>query len=342
MRSSIEYRLSGAVARGYVKRGLGLFQALEKEMSFNDIQSLRRRFPLDPKGKVPGYIDVYKAKNINIVTVHAEWDEYLEEKRDEQLWEPWDGSRGVICVDHLWEFSMRTGIYDYPTAFHSNVTDYFGAAPDPGSGYPGIAALTNPDICSIEYTWPVSGDEVNNFYWPDISGGELKCRCYPAKANASHHYQTFNVIWDNRTIGGSPGDPINPYTNEEAVFLELSVLAYADADAGYGIGETALAYTSSAAFYATDGISIHVWYLCIDEVLYNDAGYIPPGDRPYVSVLGDAFGTGAKGIFLIYLPDYFAGDIVRCGFNVDYPGGLNGKGTPGRDMVIFCDYIDFY
>jgi len=325
-------------ARDFYGLAMQQMEVLLNLMSFRDIKIDVRKLRIENDGWIKLSVN-YDAKLIEIYYPPG----YEVRKEEKKRWEPWNGGRNYICVDHLWEFTMRTGL-SYPVAFHSTVTDYYGAAPQPGSGYPGIAAGTNPSLCNLEYTWPVSGSEVDHFYWPHIGDGKLQCTVYPEQANAYYDYRGFNVIWDNRTTGGSPGDPINPYTNANAQFCELSVNVFADADEGYGFSEPATVLLSSAtAFYMSDGSNVFVWYLGIDQLLYNDNGFIPPGDRPYISTLGDAFNVGANGVFVLQLSDYgFTGDIVRVGFNFEYPGLLGKKGDPGRNMVLICDYIDFY
>jgi len=329
--------------------GLALQQleVLQNLMSFNKVL-VDRRILNRADGSV---ISIYVNQSYNEITITCPpyGGEVIKEKK-RRPWEPWEGTKDAVCLDHLWEVYMRTDLYFYPLQFHSSITDYTGANPQPGSGYPGIDPLTNPDMCSWTWTWPVNDDEVDNMFWVDILGGYLECNihtevAYRISPSNYAYYSSFGVIWDNRTTGGAPGDPVNPYTNSGATTLEIAAKCWADADPGWGFGETAITQTSSCAFIATDANGHYwVWFLGIDENLYNNSGYNPPGSN--TSFIGDlGFSVGSSGTPIqidLTSPSYpFDSDIVRCGFVFDlfevFP-----KGSPGRNTMLECDYIDFY
>lgn len=314
-------------------------------MSFQDIKVDRRKLQIRGGGYIKLYVN-YDYKYIEIFYPPI----YKEGGKERKPWEPWNGSNGYFCVDHLWEFNMITGLYSDPKDFHSTVTDYYGADPQPDIGYPGIAAETNPSLCNLDYTWTAEDSGVEYLYWPVIAGGKLTCTVYSEPAGRGWGYYSFHVVWDNR---GTPGDPINPTTNKNAAICEVAAICYADADEGLGFGEAALANAGSAIFWLTDGVAgppvgdpYTRWYVFgIDENLYNDTGYIPTIYRPYFQFVGDlGFDTGHSGapIYIDLAEAGFTGDIVRCGWSFDT--SLKKKGSPGggRNIMLINDYIDFY
>ena len=317
-------------ARRHVKQALTQMDKLKAEMG-EGVHTLSRRIPIDPLGKEPGFIKVYKSFNTEIIEIDTTpplEEEILDEV--EGVWEHWNGTKEYVCIDHLWEVNMRTPLYVSPVTFHSSINDQ---APS--------------DYCNASYTWAVVGEEINNHYWFNIEGGYLECSVYADKAKylgagLYDYYGTFNVKWSNLTGGGSPGDPVFPTANVGASVIEIAARCWADADAGLGFGEAHISLAGSCAFWATDANSNYwVWFLGIDEDLYNDPGYNPPGSN--TSFIGDlGFDVGSSGApIVLLLSDYgFDSNIVSCGFTFDTI--LKEKGSPGRNIMLSCEYIDFY
>jgi len=320
-RPAVQFRFYGDEKRAetFSAYALQKFNQMLDSMEFNDVKTLRLRIPIDPLGKVAGFIDLYKSYDINIISILAEGEEKEIVEEIRPRWEPWNGTNDYICVNHNWEVIMQTDIYTFPATYHSNVNDY---------------PTYNDSICNVNYTWPATGGEENHFYWFNLAGGFLTCTVYQSLAKLpSDYYQTFHVAYDYSA------DTINTPDNIGAQYLELAARAWAD---GLAFGTT-YPNVSYCAFWARDENNNYwVWYLAIDEQFYNVLYAQDPTHQSFIGDLG--FSTGSSGApIILKLSDYnFDSDIKYCGFT--FETYLGEKDTPGggRNTMLSCDYIDFY